>query len=68
MMSHDMSHDCRLVSERTVEENILRKAHQKKLLGDIAIEGGAFTTEFFKKVCMNLLNGNLRGGCCSYPC
>lgn len=44
------SHDFRLVSERTVEENILKKANQKKMLGDIAIEGGAFTTEFFKKV------------------
>ena len=41
----------RLVSERTVEENILKKANQKKLLGDIAIEGGAFTTDFFRKVC-----------------
>ena len=45
-----MSCDPRLVSERTVEENILKKASQKKLLGDIAIEGGAFTTDFFKKV------------------
>ena len=34
-----------------MEENILKKANQKKLLGDIAIEGGAFTTDFFKKVC-----------------
>ena len=37
----------RLVSERTVEENILKKANQKRLLGDIAIEGGNFTTAFF---------------------
>ncbi len=41
----------RLVCERTVEENILKKANQKRLLGDIAIEGGGFTTEFFKEVC-----------------
>jgi len=27
-----------------VEENILKKANQKRMLGDIAIEGGAFTT------------------------
>ena len=40
----------RLVCERTVEENILKKANQKRMLGDIAIEGGAFTTEFFKQV------------------
>jgi len=40
----------RLVCERTVEENILKKANQKRMLGDIAIEGGAFTTDFFKQV------------------
>ena len=38
-----------MISHRTVEENILKKAHQKRLLGDIAIEGGNFTTAFFKK-------------------
>lgn len=41
---------CRLVSEMTVEENILKKANQKRLLGDLAIEGGNFTTAFFKEV------------------
>lgn len=41
----------RLVSEMTVEENILKKANQKRLLGDLAIEGGNFTTAYFKKVC-----------------
>jgi len=40
----------RLICDSTVEENILKKAHQKKLLGDIAIEGGGFTTEFFQQV------------------
>lgn len=39
----------RLVSVRTVEENILQKARQKKLLGDLAIEEGNFTTAFFKQ-------------------
>lgn len=43
-------HIYRLISERTVEENILKKANQKRLLGDIAIEGGSFTTAFFKEV------------------
>ena len=43
-------HVYRLICESTVEENILKKAHQKKLLGDIAIEGGGFTTEFFQQV------------------
>ena len=39
----------RLVSERSIEENIMKKANQKRLLGDLAIEGGNFTTAFFKK-------------------
>jgi hypothetical protein len=38
----------RLVSERTIEENILKKANQKRLLGDLAIEGGNFTTAHLK--------------------
>lgn len=42
-------HIYRLVSQRTVEENILKKAQQKKLLGDLAIEEGNFTTAFFKE-------------------
>lgn len=46
----------RLISERTVEENILKKANQKRMLGDMAIEGGNFTTAFFKQVAIN--------GCC----
>nr|CAB3266557.1 helicase SRCAP [Phallusia mammillata] len=41
-------HIYRLISERTVEENILKKANQKRLLGNLAIEGGSFTTAFFK--------------------
>lgn len=40
----------RLICVATVEENILKKANQKRMLGDLAIEGGAFTTEFFKQV------------------
>jgi hypothetical protein len=39
----------RLISERTIEENILKKANQKRLLGDVAIEGGNFTTAFFRQ-------------------
>ncbi|VDQ05837.1 unnamed protein product [Trichobilharzia regenti] len=35
--------------DRTVEENILRKANQKRFLSDVAIEGGKFTTAFFKQ-------------------
>ena len=49
--------DCRLISERTVEENILKKANQKRMLGDMAIEGGNFTTTFFKEViCIHVEN------------
>ena len=39
----------RLISDRTVEENILKKAQQKRMLCDMAIEGGNFTTAFFKE-------------------
>ena len=42
-------HIYRLISEQTIEENILKKAHQKKLLADMTIEGGNFTTTFFKQ-------------------
>ena len=41
-------HIYRLISEKTIEENILKKARQKKFLGDLAIEGGNFTTAFFR--------------------
>ncbi|XP_033627174.1 helicase SRCAP-like isoform X2 [Asterias rubens] len=41
-------HIYRLISEMTVEENILKKANQKRLLVDVSIEGGNFTTAFFK--------------------
>ena len=40
----------RLISEMTIEENILKKANQKRLMSDVAIEGGNFTTAFFKQV------------------
>jgi len=39
-----------LVSEKTIEENILKKANEKRLLGSVAIEGGNFTTAFFRQV------------------
>ena len=42
--------DFRLISEMTIEENILKKANQKRLMSDVAIEGGNFTTAFFKQV------------------
>lgn len=42
-------HIYRLISEKTVEENILKKANQKRLLADMTIEGGCFTTALLKK-------------------
>ncbi|XP_076367380.1 domino helicase isoform X3 [Tachypleus tridentatus] len=50
-------HIYRLVSEMTVEENILKKAGQKRLLGDLAIEGGNFTSVFFQKNAIRELFG-----------
>ncbi|XP_064088825.1 helicase domino-like [Macrobrachium nipponense] len=49
-------HIYRLISEKTIEENILKKANQKRLLGDLAIEGGNFTTAHFKKISKGLKN------------
>ena len=52
----------RLISERTVEENILKKANQKRMLGDMAIDGGNFTTAFFKEVGVQPHNSGPAGG------
>lgn len=41
-------HIYRLISEKTIEENILKKANQKRLLSDLTIEGGNFNDMFFK--------------------
>ncbi|KAI1293878.1 Helicase domino [Halotydeus destructor] len=51
-------HIYRLISERTIEENILKKAQQKRLLGDVAIEEGNFTTAFFKQNAITDLFGD----------
>uniref|UniRef100_A0A914V519 Helicase C-terminal domain-containing protein n=1 Tax=Plectus sambesii TaxID=2011161 RepID=A0A914V519_9BILA len=42
-------HIYRLISERTIEENILKKATQKRKLGEIAIEEAGFTPDYFKQ-------------------
>ena len=42
-------HIYRLVSEHTIEANILRKANQKRMLDDVVIQDGDFTTDFFNK-------------------
>lgn len=43
-------HIYRLISESTIEENILKKAKQKRALDDLVIQSGGYNTEFFKKL------------------
>lgn len=43
-------HIYRLISEHTIEANILRKASQKQMLDDVVIQEGEFTTDHFDKV------------------
>ena len=46
-------HIYRLISKQTIEENILKKANQKRLLDSVAIEGAKFTTDFFQNIDIN---------------
>jgi SNF2 family DNA or RNA helicase len=39
-------HIYRLISEHTVEENILKKANQKRFLNDLVVEGGDFRVRY----------------------
>lgn len=43
-------HIYRLVSDNTIEENILRKSDQKRQLDWLAIQSGGFTTDMLEKV------------------
>lgn len=43
-------HIYRFVSEYTIEANILRKANQKRMLDDVVIQEGEFTTDYFSKL------------------
>ncbi|KAF5021932.1 hypothetical protein F66182_6035 [Fusarium sp. NRRL 66182] len=43
-------HIYRLVSEHTIEANILRKASQKQMLDDVVIQEGEFTTDYLNKL------------------
>ena len=38
-------HIYRFVSEHTIEENMLRKANQKRVLDNVVIQQGEFTTD-----------------------
>ncbi|GBP63608.1 Helicase domino [Eumeta japonica] len=50
-------HVYRLVTAATVEENILRKAEQKRALGHLAIEDGHFTTSYLRAANIHELFG-----------
>lgn len=43
-------HIYRLISEHTVEENILKKCNQKRQLDNLVMQDGSFTPDFFKKL------------------
>ncbi|GME92474.1 unnamed protein product [[Candida] boidinii] len=50
-------HIYRLVSEYTIESNILKKANQKRQLDDVIIQEGDFTTDYFSKLSVKDLLG-----------
>ncbi|KAK8794788.1 hypothetical protein WA158_001769 [Blastocystis sp. Blastoise] len=51
-------HIYRLISESTIEENILKKANQKRYLNKLSLEEGQFTTtSFFKEFTINDILG-----------
>ncbi|XP_041977772.1 helicase domino [Aricia agestis] len=54
-------HVYRLVTAATVEENILRKAEQKRALGHLAIDDGHFTTSYLRAVNIKELFGSEEG-------
>jgi SNF2 family DNA or RNA helicase len=43
-------HIYRLISQNTIEENILRKSDQKRQLDWLAIQSGGFNTEMLAKL------------------
>ena len=51
-------HIYRMVSEHTIEANILRKANQKRMLDDVVIQEGEFTTDYFNNVSVKDIVGN----------
>ncbi|KAI4173761.1 MAG: hypothetical protein LQ343_002764 [Gyalolechia ehrenbergii] len=50
-------HIYRFVSEHTIEANILRKANQKRMLDDVIIQEGEFTTDYFNKTAVREMFG-----------
>ncbi|ODQ68247.1 hypothetical protein NADFUDRAFT_20676 [Nadsonia fulvescens var. elongata DSM 6958] len=51
-------HIYRLVSEYTIESNILKKANQKSILDDVVIQEGEFTTDYFSKISVRDMLGD----------
>ena len=51
-------HIYRLVSEYTIEANILRKANQKRMLDDVVIQEGEFTTDYFNNMSVKDIIGD----------
>ncbi|KAI9835442.1 MAG: hypothetical protein M1819_002360 [Sarea resinae] len=51
-------HIYRFVSEYTIESNILRKANQKRMLDDVVIQEGEFTTDYFNKLSLRDIVGD----------
>ena len=51
-------HIYRLVSEYTIEANILRKANQKRMLDDVVIQEGEFTTDYFNNTSVKDMIGD----------
>ena len=54
-------HIYRFVSEFTIESNILKKANQKRLLDDVMIQQGDFTTDYFNKMSVRDILGDDAG-------
>jgi helicase SWR1 len=55
-------HIYRFVSEYTIEANILRKANQKRMLDDVVIQEGEFTTDYFNKSVHDVLGDEALDG------
>jgi helicase SWR1 len=51
-------HIYRLISEHTIEANILRKATQKQMLDDVVIQEGEFTTDYFNRLSVHDVIGD----------
>ncbi|KAL4459188.1 hypothetical protein ABPG75_014053 [Micractinium tetrahymenae] len=55
-------HIYRLISEHTIEENILKKSDQKRQLDWLAIQSGGFTTDILTKIDPSALMAGFGGG------